>query len=159
MTNFGYVQKTIDLLEESLGSPSPYSAVGDLARRIGYSAHHLGRLFQSLCGMPLGQYMLKRRLAEAVRLMSDEGASASAAADRLGWQDYSSFSRAFRRQFGAGPGRLRTLGPERLALVPRARPRLLDCRGREELEPVLLQTGAMHVTGLVFFMGPEPSRR
>ena len=60
MTNFDYVQATIDLFEASLGAGTPITTAGGLASRIGYSVHHLGRLFQSLCGESLGRYMLSR---------------------------------------------------------------------------------------------------
>ena len=155
MTNFEYVQKTIDLFEDSLASSTPYIAVGELARRIGYSPHHLGRLFQSLCKETLGQYMRKRRLSEAVRFIIDGGMSASYAAGCLGWEDYSSFSRAFKKEFGISPGRLKNQKAEELRLTIRARPRLPGGGDLETLEPALVQTEDIHVTGMVFYMGPN----
>lgn len=151
MTNFQYVQQTIDLFEASLDSDTPYTTVVDLAERIGYSSHHLGRLFHSLCGQSLGQYMLKRRLSEAVRMIVD-GENATTAARRLGWEDYSAFSRSFRKLFLISPGKLRNTTSDRISLTSRARPRLSHHQNEVDPQPVLLQVPGFHVTGLVFFM-------
>jgi AraC family transcriptional regulator len=155
MTNFDYVQKTIDLFEDSLGSDSPLTTVENLAGRIGYSTHHLGRLFQSLCGESLGRYMQKRRLAEAAERILSGGSSAALAAAGLGWEDYSSFSRAFKKEFGTSPGNLKTGRPDNLPLTVRARPRLSGATNGGLPEPVLIQAPEIHVSGLVFFMGPN----
>lgn len=155
MTNFDYVQKTIDLFEDSLGSGTPITTVRELSKKIGYSPHHLGRLFQSLCGEPLGQYLLRRRLSEAVHRIRDAGAKASQAACQMGWEDYSSFGRAVRREFKMSPGQLAGTPSSALDLAIRARPKIKDSGGAVPLLPDLLFVNPLHVTGLVFNVGPN----
>lgn len=154
MTNFDYVQKTIDLFEDSLRSDSPLTTVEVLADKIGYSSHHLGRLFQSLCGEPLGRYMQKRRLSEAAERLLSRKVSAAEVANALGWEDYSSFSRAFKKAFGTSPGARDKERALPLPLAVRARPRP-SVNAAVPLEPVLVQVPSLYVSGLVFYMGPN----
>lgn len=155
MTNFDYVQKTIDLFEDSLRQERPLTTACQLAGRIGYSSRHLGRLFHSLCGEPLGRYLLRRRLAEAAALIRDGGISAAEASVRLGWEDYSSFSRAVRREFGVSPGALKGGIPAHRQPAVRARPRLAAPETGDRLNPILIRTEPVHLTGMVFHMGPN----
>ncbi len=153
MTNFDYVQKTIDIFEDSLKSGEPLTTTVSLAAKIGYSAHHLGRLFQSLCGEGLGRYMLARRLAEAAVAVRERSLSAREAAALFGWEDYSAFSRAVRKEFGTSPAGLRALDGGDLRLAARARPRVPRASGEPIEEPLLVMAEGFHATGLVFFMG------
>lgn len=153
MTNFDYVQKTIDIFEDSLTAGSPLTTTGSLAAKIGYSAHHLGRLFQSLCGEGLGRYLLRRRLAEAAVAVRDRSLSAREAAARFGWEDYSAFSRAVRKEFGTSPAGLRALDGGDLRLAARARPRVPGSVVEPIDDPRLVMAEGFRATGLVFFMG------
>jgi len=155
VTNFEYIQKTIDLFEDSLAQGFPITTVRDLSSRIGYSPHHLNRLFQTICGLALGQYVIRRRLSFAVGLLSSGSVSARDAAQRSGWDDYSAFSRAFRREFGHSPGVVKSGGAEDLNLLHRARPVAGDLNTVNNASPVIEQIPSFHVSGLVFFMGPS----
>lgn len=153
MTNYDYVEETIKLFEASLAAGAPITTAGALAERIGYSRHHLGRLFQSLCGEALGRYMHARRLAAAVCAIRSGSHSATEAARRYGWEDYSAFARAVRSSFAASPSALKTLDPGDIRLAVRARPRIPESRAQPLEEPTLITTDALHVTGPVFYMG------
>lgn len=153
MTNFDYIQKTVDIFEDSLGTDSPYTTAGALAAKIGYSQHHLGRLFYSLCGDNLGRYILKRRLAEAARAIREGDLKPGEAAGRFGWEDYSAFSRAVRKEFKVSPAALKTLNAQDVPLATRARPRA-SITGETPLpDPEVCITEGFHATGPVFFMG------
>ena len=151
MTNYEYVQKTIDIFEDSLGSARVIATASELAGKIGYSVHHLNRLFQLLCGDSLGRYILKRRLAEAVCAVRG-GVLPSQVYALYGWEDYSAFSRSVRKEFGVAPSKLSELDAAALSLTYRARPVLSSVQTQHPLDPVLLQTRSIHATGLVFFM-------
>lgn len=153
MTNYDYVQKTIELFEDSLEQGAPFTTTAALAARIGYSAHHIGRLFQSLCGESLGRYMLRRRLSRAAASIRDRQVKPSEAFLPAGWEDYTAFSRAVRREFGVSPSRLASLDSREISLAVRARPRLPQAPAERDLTPGIIQMEAFHVTGLVFFMG------
>lgn len=151
MTNYEYIQKTIDIFEDSLSSAGVITTASELAGKIGYSVHHLNRLFQLLCGDSLGRYILKRRLSESVCTVRG-GLKPSEVSVLYGWEDYSAFSRSIRKEFGVAPSKLAALDAAALSLTYRARPVLPHLHTEHPLDPVLLQTRSIHATGLVFFM-------
>lgn len=153
MTNFDYVQKTVDIFEDSLSSGAPFTTAGALASRIGYSSHHLGQLFLTLCGESLGRYVLRRRLAEAATAIRERAFTATEAAARFGWEDYSAFGRAVRKEFGVSPAGLVTLDGAGFAPALRARPRIPEPLRQPLATPDVILTEPVHATGIVFFMG------
>jgi len=153
MTNFDYVQKTVDIFEKALMSGAPFTTAGALASRIGYSSHHLGRLFHILCGENLGRYVLRRRLAEAATAIRAGEFTASEAAVRFGWEDYSAFGRAVRKEFGVSPAGLVTLDGAGFAPAVRARPRIPEPLREPLAAPDVILAEPVHTTGIVFFMG------
>lgn len=155
MTNFDYLEKTIDIFEDSLPTEAPITTIRELSARIGYSPRHLARLFQSLCGEPLGRYILNRRLTEAARLIREQGLCANEACAVMGWEDYSSFSRAVKKAFGVSPGQLTCLSARQLKTTRRARPTIPVKLQTPINEPELILTEPFHITGMVFFMEPK----
>lgn len=56
----------VDAVESQLAAdPSTTVDVADLARRTGTTEHHLRRMFASLAGMPLSEYVRRRRMSLA----------------------------------------------------------------------------------------------
>ena len=76
--------------------------VDALARQVYTSKYHFMRRFKELTGCPVHQYITQKRLLAAAGLLR-AGVSAQEACGQCGFQDYSAFHRAFRRQFGATP--------------------------------------------------------
>lgn len=68
------------------------------------SASHLAHSFASVYGMSLHQYVLRCRITYARRLLQ-QGESPSAVSQACGFNDYSSFLRAFTRCTGLPPSR------------------------------------------------------
>lgn len=151
MTNYDYVQKTIDIFEDSLNSEKIITTASELAGKIGYSVHLLSFLFQLLCGESLGRYILKRRLTEAICAIRN-GSLPSEVFSRYGWQDYSAFSRSLRKEHGLSPSKIKTSSAPKLSLTFRAHPLLSKKEIDKPLEPILIRTRPIHATGLVFFM-------
>ena len=77
-------------------------SVDTLAQQVFTSKYHFMRRFKELTGCSVHQYVTQKRLLTAADLLRG-GASAQAVCARCGFQDYSTFQRAFRRQFGATP--------------------------------------------------------
>ncbi len=152
-TNFTYVERAIDLFEDSLQTPKPITTAMELSRRVGYSTHHLNILFQSLCNESLGRYLLRRRLSTAATFIREGQMRPTEVGLRLGWEDYSSFARAMRKEFGVPPSQVREIMPQTFRPVVRARPILPGLPDEAILYPEILHVGPLHVTGLVFFMG------
>jgi len=66
------------------------------------SPSHLGRVFKSSIGLPIGKYITVKRLLEARRRIKN-GVPASIAARECGFSDYSAFYRAYKKKFGCSP--------------------------------------------------------
>lgn len=81
-------------------------SVDELAEKVFLSKYHFMRLFKETTGMTVHAYVRQRRLMNASRLIR-EGMPAARAAAESGFDDYSSFFRAFRANFGANPGELK----------------------------------------------------
>lgn len=84
--------------------------VAALAARFGTTEHHLRRMFSALAGMPLSEYVRRRRMTVAA---ADVVAGADGLLDvavRYGYGSGEAFGRAFRSVHGAGPGRVRREG-------------------------------------------------
>lgn len=68
------------------------------------SKYHMMRKFKTETGYTIHQYILNKRLLLARSLIL-EGASASKAAKQSGFSDYTTFVRAYKKQFGRLPSR------------------------------------------------------
>ncbi len=89
------IQESIDYMEDNLTAEI---AAAELARRAGFSLYHFCRLFHSAVGMPVGQYLTRRRLLHAAFAIA-RGNSGIDAALRCGFDTYAGFYRAFKREF------------------------------------------------------------
>lgn len=74
----------------------------DLARHTARSASFVSHLFEEKMGIPPGQYILRKRMAYAQKLMV-EGHSATEVAARLGYKSYTAFYRVYRKHCGVTP--------------------------------------------------------
>ncbi|MHC1788238.1 helix-turn-helix domain-containing protein [Solidesulfovibrio sp.] len=84
---------------------APHSLAG-LARLAGVGQYYLERLFVRDLGVPLGEYVLGRRVAlAAAHIAGGDGLAQAALA--AGFCDQSHLSRHFRRRMGVPPGRYR----------------------------------------------------
>lgn len=84
----------------------------DLARvasELGTTEYHLRRMFSSLAGMPLSEYVRRRRMTVAAADVLGQGDLLSIAV-RYGYGSTEAFGRAFRSVHGAGPGDIRRDG-------------------------------------------------
>ncbi|RJQ75167.1 AraC family transcriptional regulator [Pseudonocardiaceae bacterium YIM PH 21723] len=101
------LNRLVDLVEERLTEDLD---IDGLAREFGTTGYHLRRMFSSLAGMPLSEYVRRRRMtvaaAEVVRGQDD----LLGIAVRHGYGSTEAFGRAFRAVHGAGPGDVRRDG-------------------------------------------------
>ena len=74
-----------------------------LARSAGMSRATLLRTFRKECGLGPSEYIRNRRLDEATHLLENTKYSVSEVAQLVGYQDHSSFCRAFKSRFGKKP--------------------------------------------------------
>ena len=99
MDNRGYIQASLDYIEDNLQSEI---TAGELAERAGFSLFHYYRLFQKETGFPVMQYILRRRLLHGIYAIS-RGSSKTDAALAYGFDTYAGFYKAFCREFDSTP--------------------------------------------------------
>lgn len=99
MDNRAMIQHSLDYIEDNLQTEI---TAGELARQAHVSLFHYYRLFQQATGLPVMQYILRRRLLHGVYAMA-QGCSKIDAALRYGFDTYPGFYKAFCREFGASP--------------------------------------------------------
>ena len=84
--------------------------IAGLSSSLGTTEYHLRRMFSSLAGMPLSEYIRRRRMAvAAAEIIGDEGDLLSIAV-RYGYGSTEAFGRAFRAVHGVSPGDVRRDG-------------------------------------------------
>jgi AraC family transcriptional regulator len=101
------LNRLVDLVEEHLGAEFD---VGRLAAALGTTEYHLRRMFSSLAGMPLSEYVRRRRMTVAAADVVRGGDDLLSIAVRYGYGSAEAFGRAFRAVHGAGPGEVRRDG-------------------------------------------------
>ncbi len=88
------------MLARDLETPPTVDA---LARIVGTNTNKLKSGFKALYGMTVFEYGLRERMTYALRLMSEDGISASEAARAIGYSSPASFSTAFKKYYGYLP--------------------------------------------------------
>lgn len=100
----------IDVIESNLSADSAESVEVDaLAARLGTTEYHLRRMFSSLAGMPLSEYVRRRRMTVAAGDVID-GEDLLSVAVQYGYGSTEAFTRAFRSVHGAAPSEIRRTG-------------------------------------------------
>lgn len=93
------IQKLIDYINSNITEDLSVEA---LASKFFLSKYHLMRKFKKNTGYSLHSYILQKRLLKADMLIK-EGVSVTQACEQSGFNDYSSFLRAFKKMFGVTP--------------------------------------------------------
>ena len=93
------IQRSLDYIEENLRTEITAAELADMA---GFSLFHYYRIFQQATGLPVIQYILRRRLLHGVYAMKT-GSGKTEAALAYGFDTYAGFYKAFCREFGSTP--------------------------------------------------------
>lgn len=103
------IKEVIDFIEGKLDSEVTLKEIADIA---GFSPFHFHRLFQSLTGETIVEYIRKRRLTNAaLELVGTDKRIIDIAFD-YNFESQESFTRAFKRHFGINPGQYRKDKPK-----------------------------------------------
>ena len=78
-------------------------SLGTVAESCGVSRYHLAHAFGESTGMPVMEYVRRRRLSEAAGNLANGADSILDLALEFGYASHEAFSRAFRAQFGMTP--------------------------------------------------------
>lgn len=93
------IKDTVQFISDHL---SEKLTVNMLAERVFLSRYHFMRLFKTQMACSVTEYINQKRLLAAAHMIR-AGHSATYTATELGFTDYSSFYRAFKKQFGVSP--------------------------------------------------------
>ena len=99
MDNRAIIQRGLDYIEDNLQTEI---TAAELAEQAGFSLFHYYRMFQQATGLPVMQYILRRRLLHGAYAMK-QGTRKIDAALKFGFDTYAGFYKAFCREFGATP--------------------------------------------------------
>ena len=137
----GTLNELVEVVEQHLADGIDIPA---LARRLGTTEYHLRRMFSSLAGMPLSEYIRRRRmtLAAADVLAGDDLLTIAV---RYGYGSAEAFGRAFRAVHGVLPRDVRRDGGP-LRSQPQLRFRL-TVEGNNTMQTRILDRPAFRLVG------------
>ncbi|MER7670290.1 AraC family transcriptional regulator [Kitasatospora sp. NPDC096128] len=167
-----HLNRAMEHIERSLDQEID---VAELARIAMTSEYHFRRLFSMLAGMPLSDYVRRRRLTVAGAEVLDGGRTLLDIAVSCGYTSGEAFARAFRAMHGVGPGEARREGAT-LVSQPRMSFRLIvegsssmqyriiekpDFRivGKKARVPLIFQGVNPHIAEFIRGLGTETVER
>lgn len=119
--------------------------VATLARMAHTSEHHFRRMFSTLAGLPISEYVRRRRLTQATAEIVAGQASVLEIATTYGYQSADAFSRAFKAMHGMTPSEARRPGA-----VLRSQPQMtfhLTIKGRSDMQHRLTELDRFRIVG------------
>ena len=135
------LNRLVDLIEGNLAEEVD---VAGLATTVGTTEYHLRRMFSSLAGMPLSEYVRRRRMSVAAAdILGDEDLLGIAV--RFGYGSTEAFGRAFRAVHGASPSDVRRDGGP-LRTQPQLRFRL-TVEGNRPMDTRIVNKPAFRLVG------------
>lgn len=93
------MQESIDYIEENLKSEL---LACELSQKAGFSLFHYYRLFQGITGMPVMQYILRRKLCNAIYEIGNGNKMIDVALS-YGFGTHAGFFKAFKREYDCSP--------------------------------------------------------
>ncbi|WP_342388183.1 AraC family transcriptional regulator [Salinicoccus bachuensis] len=137
----GQLNDVIDYIERNLSNDLQLS---DVARYVGESDHHFRKLFLYITGMPLNEYIKKRKLSVANQDLV-QGHSVTEVAFKYGYNSVEGFSRAFRSWSGILPSEACRTGA--ITSFPKLS-FYIDVRGGENMEVKIVEMPAFTIAGV-----------
>ncbi|MEN2767905.1 helix-turn-helix domain-containing protein [Ornithinibacillus xuwenensis] len=100
MNYLDYVQRAIDFIEDNLQEDIELEGI---AREAALSVPHLYRMFYSLTGHPIKDYLRKRRISIAAEHLKNSNLTVLDIALSSGFESQASFSKSFKKIVGVSP--------------------------------------------------------
>ena len=101
------LNQAINYMEEHLTEQVDYEELGRIA---GCSSYHFHRMFSYMAGMPLSEYIRKRKMSLAAVDLQGGKIKIIDAAEKYGYSSPTAFNRAFQSVHGIAPSAIRTEG-------------------------------------------------
>jgi len=134
----------LDYIEEHLADSVDLQAA---ARIAGCSEHHLKRMFSFLAGMPLTEYIRRRRLTLAAEELRTGRARVLDVALKYGYDSPDAFARAFQAQHGIPPSQVRREGQAIQAFCRMTFQ--LTVRGGGSMKYRIVEKGPFRIVGIM----------
>ena len=99
--------KVVAILQYLNGHLAQPLSIDELAGRFYISKYHMMRRFRAETGYSIHNYVTEKRLLLAQQLLQSD-VPLRTVAEQCGYQDYSTFSRAYKKQFGCSPSQNQT---------------------------------------------------
>ncbi|WDV44871.1 AraC family transcriptional regulator [Clostridiaceae bacterium M8S5] len=103
---YSRIQKTLEYIESNIKDEI---SLDKLAQMCFYSSHHFHRIFQSIVGIPISDYIRKRKLAVIANEIIETDKKILDIATEYGFNSHETFTRAFKRTFDITPTAYRKL--------------------------------------------------
>ncbi|MBP7402918.1 MAG: AraC family transcriptional regulator [Clostridia bacterium] len=149
------IQESLDRIEEQVRGDI---SVDRLASHAGFSPYHYYRIFEAYVGMPVMEYIRRRRLAHAAFAMAHTPRLIDIAVE-FGFETHAGFTRAFHRCMGVPPEQYRrhtaAVPPQRIVLRTLAR---YIHEGGIVMEPRIIAKPAAHIAGISIRTTPVDGR-
>ncbi|MDL2219808.1 AraC family transcriptional regulator [Ruminococcaceae bacterium OttesenSCG-928-O06] len=129
-------------IEEHLTNAIDFEVAGRIA---GCSEYHFRRMFSFLAGMPIGEYVRRRRLSLAAEDLRQSDGKIIDLALRYGYDSPDAFTKAFAAMHGMPPSRAK-LGGAPLASFPPMTFQL-TIKGGNTMEYRIVEKEAFHIVG------------
>ncbi|MFF2457719.1 GyrI-like domain-containing protein [Peribacillus simplex] len=146
----------INFIEENLTNEIDFKEVS----RIAYcSEYHFKRMFSFLAGIPLSEYIRRRRLTLAAFELKDNNIKVIDIAIKYGYSSPDSFARAFQHLHGITPSEARSNGHSLKSYPPMSFQ--LSIKGGSEMNYRMEEKEAFHIIGIkkrvpIIFNGVNP---
>ncbi|WMM24777.1 AraC family transcriptional regulator [Tissierella sp. MB52-C2] len=101
------IQKTIDYIDDNIGEKITVDKLAEIA---GFSTYHYYRVFHSFVGIPVMEYVTRRKLQYALSELSNNRKILDIALN-LGFETHAGFTKAFKKCFGYTPSFYRLHAP------------------------------------------------
>lgn len=150
MSYFLKIEMAIEHIEANLNAAITLEEVAEIA---GFSMYHFHRVFKSMVGETLGDYIRKRRLTNAAVTLINSKLRIIDIALECHFESEESFARAFKKMFAITPGRYRKTRP-RLSLIEKpilTRETLYHLQGGLLMEPKIIVKEQFNVVGLKYY--------
>ncbi|MCH4886753.1 AraC family transcriptional regulator [Acidaminobacter sp. JC074] len=100
MSYYEYIMKSIDFVENNLIHDL---SLENCSRSAGYSEYYYHKIFKSTVGLTLGEYIRKRRLTKASKMLLESSLSVFQVAINCGYNSTENFVRSFKKEHGISP--------------------------------------------------------
>ena len=91
--------------------------IAKLAQLGNYSPYHFHRIMRAYLGEPLGAYIVRLRMETAISLLLYSGETVTNIAFSVGYDNPSSFNKAFKKRFGMSPAEFRRSNEREIKLL------------------------------------------